>query len=279
MELTALILIIVSALLHSIWNAGLKTVTDVSAGAVLLGGIACLIALVAGSGELGSALTAKTFPFTIGAGLFAGFSLATISLAFQGSSLGLAYTISRAGAILLLWPVSFFYLGEKITPTGVAGAAILTVSLSLMMLQGKKEKLNQHLWWAAASALCIVGYSVFYKKAVTAGANHFALLGVSDVIRVAIAYLLLGKERRSRVYQVSKTSLGRLCILGLMSFGGFSIYLHALKDSGAAQLTTLRNLSILFTAVAAHYLGEKLGLKSYGLIFISLIGTILVGIK
>jgi len=279
MELIPLILIVTSALLHSIWNAGLKTVADVSAGAVVLGGIACLIALAAGSAELGSALTTEILPFTIGAGLFAGFSLATISLGFQEASLGLAYTISRAGSILLLWPVSFFYLGERITPTGVAGAAILTVSLALIMLQGKKERLNPHLWWAAVSAICIVGYSVFYKKAVTAGANHFALLGMSDVIRVAIAYLLLGGDRRTRVYQVSKASLGRLSILGLMSFGGFSIYLYALKDSGAAQLNTLRNLSILFTAVAAHYLGEKLSLKSYGLILISLIGTILVGMK
>ena len=279
MSLWSLLLITGSAALHSGWNVTLKKQSDTSASAIALAALACLMALGAGLPYFTTALSSNTIPYTMGAGIFAGGALATIGLAFRGGSLGLTYTVSRAGSILFLWPLSYYLLGEEITLTAALGAVILTAGLAIIMLRGKKEKTSKHLWWAFLSCLCIVGYHLCYKKAIMGGANTFALLGLSDVLRVLVAFLLLDSQRIIRMKKVFQKDWRPILTMAVMSFGSFSIFLYALKFEGAAHLGTLRNLSILFTAFGASKLGETLSRHSLLLIILSLAGTILIGMK
>ena len=279
MHTLSIILVLISAALHAGWNTVLKQQSDTSSSAIVLAFYACLFALVAGFPNLSSALTPQAILYTAGAGLFAGGALAAIGLAFRGGSLALTYTISRGGSILLLWPISHYFLGEIVTAPALLGAVILTIALCGIMLRGKHEQTNKHLWWAFVSALCVVGYHIFYKRALIEGVNHFALLGLSDILRVIISFLLLDGNRWSRVVKASKENLRVHLFMALMSFLSFSTFLFALKTEGAAHLGTLRNLSVLFTAIGASRIGEKITHTSAALIVLAMLGSILVGWK
>lgn len=278
MNLLVLTLVLASALFHAGWNVLLKKRGDTTASAVSFASIACLIALVAGLPYLSSLMTYRAAVGTLLAGLAAGGALFAIGRAFEGGKLGILYAVSRSSSIVLLWPLAALLFSEQVGWNDIVGAVLITAAILSFGNEMRGHAELKYMAWSLGSGVLIVLYNLAYKFALKAGANQFALLGTSDMIRVGVAFMLIPKDRVSRMRVDFGTKPLMLVLMAILSFSSFSIFLHALKSEGAAHITTLRNLSILFATLGSIGIGEKPSLKQSLGIVAATAGTILVAL-
>ncbi|WP_254614612.1 MULTISPECIES: EamA family transporter [unclassified Myxococcus] len=279
MQTVALGLVLVSAFLHASWNAMLKKHPNPEAGVV-----GVITVAVVGGGLWALGMKGEAFPSTaglawaLGAGACESVYLAALSRALHRAPLGLAYTVSRGGAMLLVWPVSVLALGEPISAWTVTGAVVLGGGLAVMHLSRPTGPAASGVAWAALSAVAIAGYHLSYKMALSDGAQPPALFTTG--LLVALPVLVLERSRQMGWATLQREAWSRP---GLVVFAGaicmlsFALLLSALNDSGAGAVLTLRNTSIAFALALAALQGERLGRRQLvGAAFVS-VGAVLLG--
>ena len=96
------------------------------------GGLAAVVAGVVALAEGRAPFADPTaLAFSVAAGVFEGGYFITLVMALSRAPLGLAYTLSRGGAILLVWPLSAWWLQEPVGFLAVIGSAVLAAGLLL----------------------------------------------------------------------------------------------------------------------------------------------------
>ncbi|HYI02603.1 DMT family transporter [Hyalangium sp.] len=279
MEPVALTLVLLSAFLHALWNAMLKRHADPEAGVV---GVIAVDLVLGGLWALG--LQGEAFPTRSGwmwglaAGVCEGLYLFSLARSLRHAPLGLAYTVARGGALLLVWPVSVLWLGEALTPLTLAGAAVLAAGLAVTGLVRPAGPSGRGVAWAAASAVCIAGYHVAYKQALGVGAQPPALFALG--MWVALPMLLLtraGSEGRGAVLRQVRLSPFLMLATGVVSTLSFALLLTALARVGAGAVLTLRNTSIAFALLLAVLQGERPGRRQISGAALVMAGAVLLG--
>ena len=121
-------ILLLSALLHALWNALLKherTPQVAVAGVLSFALLFTLVALFASSGPAFATPTALAWGF--GAGAFEGMYFLTLAAALARADYGVVYTIARGGAMFVVWPMAALLLGEPFTTRGAVGAPLVGV--------------------------------------------------------------------------------------------------------------------------------------------------------
>jgi drug/metabolite transporter (DMT)-like permease len=252
-------LVLISAFLHALWNALLRLEKDKDRALVAAIAVAtALAATVAGVRWAVDGIspfpTVEALVWTLAAGVLEWLYFASLAKALDAGPLGPIYTISRGGAICVVYPISIALLGEKLTAGSATGSAIVFAGLVLCGARiGDKRALGgRALAWAIACAVAIAGYHLSYNRALHAGARTSAAfavsLGLASVINVV-------RTRGAAAY--ARTRLGRIVLMGLICGGSFLILMEALAASGAGFVLTLRNTSVLFATGLAFAIGER----------------------
>lgn len=257
-------LVLLSALLHATWNALLRVETDKDralVAAVCLGTLIASIVAAVRWAALGDVpLTSPlTLAWTIAAGVLEWLYFTSLARALTRGSLGPVYTISRGGAILVVWPVSIAVFAEPLTLFSAAGSAVVLTGLALSSLRtGDSRSLPRDaLAWAIACALSIAGYHLAYKAALRSGGSASAVFAISLGVASLINLGRIGAEGRHVVTTLIRTRLPRITIMGLVCSGSFLILMEALAAGGAGYVLTLRNTSVLFAIPLAFAIGER----------------------
>ncbi len=279
MEPVALALVLLSAFLHALWNALLKRHEDPEAAMV---GVTAVAVVLGGLWALG--LRGEAFPTRGGwmwglcAGAWEGVYLFSLARSLRYAPLGLAYTVARGGALLLVWPVSVLWLGEALTPLTVAGAMVLGAGLVVTGLVRPEGLAARGIVWAAVSAVFIAGYHVAYKRALGAGAQPPALFAL--VLSVALPMLLLTRMRgggQGAVLQQLRLSPLRVLATGGLCTLSVALMLTALAHVGVGAVMTLRNTSIVFALGLAVLQGERPGRRQVSGAVLVVAGAVLLG--
>ena len=279
MEPVVLSLVLLSAFFHALWNALLKRHADPEAGVVGVITVDVVLGALWALGLQGEAFPTRSgWMWGLGAGVFEGLYLFSLARSLRNAPLGLAYTVARGGALLLVWPVSVLWLGEALTPLTVAGALVLAVGLSVTGLVRSSGPSARGVAWAAASAVCIAGYHVCYKLALGVGAQPPALFSLG--LAVALPMLLAmhsSREKRAAVLQQVRRSPGLMLVTGTVSTLSFALLLTALAHGGAGAVLTLRNTSIAFALGLAVLQGERPGRRQLSGAALVMAGAVLLG--
>lgn len=280
METVALLLVLSSAFLHASWNALLKRHPNPEVGVVSVISIA-----VVGGGLWTLGMRGQAFPTTsglawaLGAGACESLYLAALSRALKQAPLGLAYTVSRGGAMLLVWPVSVLWLGEAVSTWRVSGAVLLGVGLVVMNLTRPTGPAATGVAWAALAAVCIAGYHLAYKLALGEGAQPPALFATG--LLVALPVLVLERARKLGWATLKREALvrpGLVVFTGIVCTLSFALLLSALGSSGAGVVLTLRNTSIAFALGLAALQGERLERRQLAGAGLVAVGAVLLGV-
>jgi drug/metabolite transporter (DMT)-like permease len=214
----------------------------------------------------------------IAAGACEGVYLFSLARSLRHAPLALAYTVARGGALLVVWPVSVLWMGEPVTVLTVMGAAVLAGGLGVTGLVRSSKPVGRGVAWAAASAVCIAGYHVAYKKALGAGAQPPALFALA--LTVALPVLLLTRahrEGRDAVLRQVRKSPVLMLATGTLCTLSFALLLTALARGGAGAVLTLRNTSIAFALVLAVLQGERPGRRQISGAALVMAGAVLLG--
>ena len=257
-------LVLVSALLHATWNALLRMEADkdrtLVAAVTVATMLAAVVAVVRWSlGEVPFAST-ESIEWTVAAGVLEWMYFASLAKALDKGPLGPVYTISRGGAILVVWPVSIALLGETVTATSAIGSAVVLGGLALTSAgigTSDRRPRRDALAWAVACACSIAGYHLAYKGALRTGGSASAGFAVALGVASAINVARLGTEGRRIAASILRARLPRVLLMGAICGGSFLILMEALAAGGAGYVLTLRNTSVLFAIGLAALIGEQ----------------------
>lgn len=252
---------LLSALLHAIWNATLKSSGDrdldmamVAVGWCLLGGA---VALLLGLPPL------EAWPYL---GATAAIHLVywiALSRGYEAGELSHVYTLSRGLAPLLVALGGIWLAAE--TPGRGAVLGIVLVCVGVLCVGASRHAPLRASAWALAIALCISAYSLVdaLGARLTGNAVHYAgwmLLSAA----VPMAGFVIARRGVAPLVAAAWRDGKRGVAAGLVSGIGYGIVLYAQTLAPIAQVTALRETSVVFAAVlSAVVLRERLGARRW----------------
>jgi drug/metabolite transporter (DMT)-like permease len=273
-------LVLTSALLHATWNALVRVEADKDTAVVVVVAIAWALTMILVAVEL--ALGHTMFPgprglawaAAAGAGETAYFLV--LARALASGPLAPVYTLSRGGAVVIVWPLSVAALGEPVTALGALGSAIVLAGLAAAGLA--RGLAAGAVGWSLATAACVAAYHLSYKLALDAGAAESGTFALALGMATAVNLLRLGPARRAAARARLAAAPLRLTAIGAVCAASFLILMLGLKGGGAGLVLTLRNTSVLFAIALGFAIGERPGPRAIAGAVLVAAGATMLGI-
>lgn len=260
-------LVLVSAFLHAAWNAMLKREVDKDRALIAAVGVGALLAVAVATGRagIGGEVPFPALPalgWALVAGGFEQLYFLGLARALERGPLGPVYTISRGGAVLVVYPLSVLLFDERVTPASFVGSGLVLLGLVLSGLRSagptdSKAMVPAATAWAVACAFAIAAYHLAYKAALDAGGASSAVFAASLVFATAINLVRTGAGGRRAIGALLRASGLRMVFMGALCGGSFLMLIEALATGGAGYALTLRNTSVLFALGLAWAIGER----------------------
>ena len=255
-------LVLASALLHALWNAGLRVEPDkdrgvvvaIAVGSVIAVAVAVVVAARNGSPFPGSA-GATAVTWTLAAGVFEAVYFWALAKALSMGPLGPVYTLSRGGAVVLVWPISIWLWREPVHPLSIAGSALLLAGL--VCSGAERGTSRRAVKWALLCAAFIAAYHLAYKAALQAHGEPSAVFAISLGFASVINMLRLGASGRAAAKVMLQNRGWRLIAIGAICSIAFLLFMQALAKGGAGMIVTLRNTSVVFATFFAWRIGDR----------------------
>ncbi len=263
----ALGMLIVAAVLHASWNLLVKQAVErqiFTWWSLVVGAICFLPLLVFGSG-----LPTRVWPYVIASALVETAYFFALTRAYGLGDFSLIYPLARgtAPALLAVWAAIF--LGERPSPFGLLGLAILVLGLIIV---------GSGAWWAQRArrgavpvsaagvaaallvALCISVYSAIDGAAmrITSPISYVVVvLGLSAVFATP---LILTRYPIQAVQAEWRANWPRIILVGVLNLGTYMLVLAAYARARVGYAGAIRELSVVVAALIGwRWLGESFG--------------------
>lgn len=259
----AILLLFLSALLHTTWNFLLKRSTEKNMTTwwlVMVGGATSLVLLLFVGlpprqiwGFVFFSVLAETVYFLL------------LSRAYQVNDFSLVYPIARgaAPAFLAIW--SFLFLRERPSPAGIAGLALIILGLlvigaSALLQTGLRRVHLSGVWLSLALALVISTYTVIDGAAVKRSpALPYALL-IFSLVPLPLTPWMLRQYRWPHLLTVWSEHKVTLVLSGLLGIVAYLLALAAYSIAPLSYSGAVREVSVVLGALIGWLLlGEKFG--------------------
>jgi drug/metabolite transporter (DMT)-like permease len=259
-------LVLLSAFLHAAWNALLKREPDkdhtliaaVAFGTLLATVVAVLRSLTTGVPPFA---TGAAFFWALVAGAFEQLFFYGLARALDRGPLAPVYTISRGGAVIIVYPISVLLFKEPLTALSVTGSAVVLAGLVASDLRFGVGVLRAMpraaTLWALTCAVAIAAYHLAYKGALEDGGAPSSVFAVSLALSTLISLTRTGSTGRAIIFGFIRANLPKVMLMGALCGGSFLILIEALSHGGAGFVLTLRNTSVLFALLLAWSIGER----------------------
>ena len=246
-----------SALIHASWNAALKGGSDrvTDAFLIAIGGIItwAIVALIWG------APAPEAWPYLLASVLIHLVYWYALFSAYDLGDLSHIYTLSRGSAPLLVAIGAAFAAHEIPAPLKAFGVALVSIGV-LCVGFSPRAPLKATLW-AFGVGVCIASYSLVDALGARAGNDALVYVawtsGVMGFPMIAYAFW-----RKGRAELLKSAAIAPWCGIGIgiISFAGYGLVLWAQTFAPIAQVTALRETSVVFGALIAFiFLRERLG--------------------
>ncbi|HRE44219.1 MAG TPA: DMT family transporter [Terricaulis sp.] len=261
MPIAAIGAALLSALIHASWNAVLKGGNDRVADAfmVALGSTSLALGLIAWLGPP----PAEAWPYlAVSVCIHIGYWY-TLMKGYDAGDLSHVYTLSRGMAPLLVAIGAALTAAEIPAPLKLFG--IVLVSAGVLLVGASPHAPLRATLWAGAIGLCIAGYSLNDALGSRVAGNALQFVAWSSLF-TGIAMLSFGLWRRGpkRLLAVGGAASLRGLIVGPVSVAGYALVLWAQTIAPIAQVTALRETSVVFAALIAFLLlHERLGARRW----------------
>jgi drug/metabolite transporter (DMT)-like permease len=274
--LSALILLVVAAVLHTSWNLLVKRAREkqVFTWWSMVVGTACFAPLLA----LDARLPAAVWPYIAASALVETIYYLALLRAYTLSDFSLVYPLARgaAPAFLALWAALF--LGERPTAGGLAGLLLLLIGLLLvggaatllkragsgapaaLSRRGAKAFAASGTAAALGVAGCISIYSVIDGAAVRIAPPIPYTIAVIGVSALLMSPAVLARYGRQVVASEWRANWPRIVIVGVLTLVTYALVLQAYALGRVGYAGAIREISVVFAALVGwRWLGEGFG--------------------
>jgi len=261
MELTVLLLILASAVLHASWNAMVK-----SGGQPWLR----MGAMIGTSGLLGCALTpfvafpsVEVWTFLLISAAIQQVYFVGICLGYRYGDLSHVYPVQRGIAPFLVAIGAWIFAGETLSTQGIIGVGIIGLAiLSLAATTTKFPDDAKALFFALITGCAIAAYSVVNGMGGRAAAHVTTyivwLMAIGDTPFGVIAVLINLKRSTGNIRR--HLTLG--VIGGMLTAMAYALTIWAMTIAPITYVSALRETSVILAAwIGSRVLNEPFGAK------------------
>lgn len=262
---SALVLVVVGALLHASWNAVAKKAAGGAAFVFLYGCVSLLASapfLLAAWWRQPQALGAAAWTaVAASAALHVVYSL-VLQKGYAASDFSVVYPVARGSGPLLTVVAAIAWLGERPQLAGMAGIGAIVVGIVAMSDLARpgavaSARARAGVGWGVATGACIAGYTLVDGWAIKQ-------LGLDPVLYYALGLLvrtvlMLPQALRSRGRLASEwRAHGRHAVaVGLLSPLAYTLVLMAVARAPLVYVAPAREVSMLMGLfIGAVWLGE-----------------------
>lgn len=257
----AIVAALSSALIHASWNAALKGGRDRVADAFLIavGGLLTwgIVALFFG------APAPEAWPYLTASVLIHLVYWAVLFKAYDLGDLSHIYTLSRGSAPLLVSIGAALAVQEIPPPLKMAGIGL--VSLGVLCVGASPNAPLKATLWALGIGCCIASYSLVDALGARAGGDALVYVAWTSGL-MGLPMIAFAMWRRGPVQLLKDAAVApwRGIAIGIISFAGYGLVLWAQTFAPIAQVTSLRETSVVFGALIGFvFLRERLGARRW----------------
>jgi uncharacterized membrane protein len=259
-EIGVILLLVLSALVHSGWNLLTKKSIDKQVF-LWLSLVASIAIFFLPFVYLYTPFAGVGWVFIVVSGLLEALYFVLLGSAYQGGDLSLVYPLARGSAPLFVALFALLALSERIVAGGIAGillvvAGIYTLHVKsldreglaapLMSLRDKTSRL------ALLVGLTIATYSVIDKVGVSHVNPLLYLYLVFIVAALALTpYMLLA--RREVVVREWRANRAGILAVAVLSIAAYGPVLFALTTSRVSYVAPVREVSVVFAALLGTF--------------------------
>jgi drug/metabolite transporter (DMT)-like permease len=244
--------VLAAAALHAGWNAMLKVKLEPFLAMVLINLAASLVTMplifVTGWPK------AEAWPWLIASvTIHVGYYI-TLTSAYERADMGQVYPIARGSAPLMTAAVGILFLGEPVSPVGMAGIAVLGCGIFVMSMKSAQDAMHMDrkaLMFALATAVTICLYTISDGKGARISGDPAAYIVALFIIDglVFTAYAVM--RRGFHGLRPILGFVGPGVAGGAMSAGAYGIAIWAMTVAPIPLVAAVRETSVLFAAVIA----------------------------
>ena len=263
MPIVAILLLLISAVLHTSWNLLIKQSEDkyiVTWWMVTFGGVFAIATLLFTGLPPRSMWIFALISVCVEATYFI-----TLSYAYHDNDFSLVYPVARgtAPAFLALW--SFLFLHEKLTNGGMLGLALIIGGLIIIGVNTLMQSHVTHLHFKGVAVAVFIALLISIYTTIDGAAvkNGFALPYVMTMfafVPLPIAPFIFREYSWTRVKQALVKQPIRVPLAGVL---GVLAYLMAVFSYSIAPISyagAVREVSVVFGALTGWwFLKERLG--------------------
>jgi len=253
---------IASAIIHASWNAALKGGRGdrvVDAFLIAIGGMATALVLFAFMGVPNAA----SWPYLVASVIIHLFYWLTLFKAYDLGDLSHIYTLSRGSAPLLVTLGAAFAAHEIPPPLKALG--VVLVSAGVLAVGASPNAPLRATLWALSIGVCIASYSLVDALGARISGNAALYVGwTSGVMGVPMVAFAVWRRGSKQLLADASVAPWRGIFIGVISFAGYGLVLWAQTFAPIAQVTALRETSVVWGALIAFlFLREHLGLRRW----------------
>jgi drug/metabolite transporter (DMT)-like permease len=249
---TALVLALVAAVGHAVWNMLLARARDpesATAVAMLVGAAVFAIPAV-----VDWHVEASVWPYALASSVLELAYIALLAAAYRKSELSLVYPVGRGVAPVLVLIVGVAALGTGTTASQAAG--ICLVAAGVFLIRGPRRGADvRGIALGLAIATCIAGYTLVDNS----GIERASALSYLELVMIipAFGYAALVWAMRGRTALRAELNASSV-MAGLLILTPYCLFLVALRLAPAAPVAAVRETSIVVaTALGALVLKER----------------------
>jgi drug/metabolite transporter (DMT)-like permease len=253
---------ITSAIIHASWNAALKggrgdRIAD--AFLIAIGGMLTAGVVFAFMGVPAAA----AWPYLAASVLIHLVYWVTLFKAYDLGDLSHIYTLSRGSAPLLVAIGAMLTAHEVPPPFKILG--IVLVSIGVLAVGASPNAPLRATLWALAIGVSISSYSLIDALGARVSGNAVLYVGwTSGIMGVPMIAFCRWRRGGKQMLVDAGVAPWRGIFIGIISFAGYGLVLWAQTFAPIAQVTALRETSVVWGALIAFvFLREQLGLRRW----------------
>ncbi|GAB7184085.1 hypothetical protein ATKI12_3916 [Kitasatospora sp. Ki12] len=245
--LLAIVLALVSALMHASWNAAVKSGTDRLTAVGMVDAVALVVCGLAMPFVAPPDPGAWTF-VAISTVLNTAFRLFLVR-AYQLGDFGQMYPIIRGVPPLAVAVISVALMDEPLGPTGWFGVALISVGIISLVLSNRLGEIRAvPIAYAVVAGLCVAGYTASDAAGVHSTERMISYLVYLFVLESIPMPALAAVVRRRRLLDYLRTQWKTGVFGGVNALASYGLILWALSLGGVAKVEALRETSVVLAA-------------------------------
>jgi len=289
-------LVLVSSLLHSVWNILTQTSNNSQYFSALKGIWIIIMALIAYAFFGMASLNSDIIFWGVLSGIIHGVYILCLSRAYSTADLSYVYPIARSAPVFV--PVfAWLLLDEHLSISVFLAIVLILLAIYILHFEGKviqgfKNLIeafgHQDLRWAFYTLAMVVSYSLVDKKGMDSFLNHLPGQPIANgvtffFIEATIGFALCNvyiftNHPAKYVFQVWRSEWKKALLAGTATLGSYSLICVVLQFEALSAIVSLRQVSVLMVVYWGCWrLKEPFGPQRLLAGALILVGIILIG--